>query len=318
MDRRIIFVLAVLAFIAVFLTALAIGCSQDVESIEIINIFSGADCTSPELVSVQPESGNVVRLVFSEPVKLYGDSMGTCQARAEGKNVYVMLGSSLSPGMKASLEGRVKDLSGNSTGFSVEVWGYNPAVPRILINEFTTKGTAKSPDRTELIVLGEGNVNGLALYAGTPGDYDARFVFGDIAVHEGDFITVWWTEALPEGAKTGSLDFCAGCEDGLSSNNGTLVLCSSPALGARVLDAVVYSNFTASHDGFGTKTAQERARWVLEAGSWNGEAADSSTSTSTRSVSRNRFSYDSDSCADWFVTVTGGATFGGPNDSDAY
>ena len=318
MDRRIAFVLAALGILAVLLPVLMIGCSQDTDAVEVFNIFSGADCTSPVLVSTESGSGNVVRLVFSEPVRIYGASLGQYPARAEGKNVYVTLPRTLGPGMQADLEGRVKDYAGNSSGFSVRVWGYNPEVPDILINEFTTKGTARSPDRTELLVLGDGNLNGAVLYAGTPVDYDAKFVFGDIAVKKGDFITVWWTEDFPQGSSPGAADFCAFCSDGLSSNNGALVLCRSPALGSTVLDAVLYSNYTASHEGFGTKTALERARWVIESALWKGDAIDSSASTSTRSMSRSLQATDSDSCADWFVTVTGGSTFGSANVSEAY
>ena len=225
MDRRIAFVLAALGILAVLLPVLMIGCSQDTDAVEVFNIFSGADCTSPVLVSTESGSGNVVRLVFSEPVRIYGASLGQYPARAEGKNVYVTLPRTLGPGMQADLEGRVKDYAGNSSGFSVRVWGYNPEVPDILINEFTTKGTARSPDRTELLVLGDGNLNGAVLYAGTPVDYDAKFVFGDIPVKKGDFITVWWTEDFPQGSSPGAADFCAFCSDGLSSNNGALVLC---------------------------------------------------------------------------------------------
>ena len=318
MDRRIAAVLAALGILAVLLPVLMIGCSQDTDAVEVFNVFSGADCTSPVLVSTESGSGNVVRLVFSEPVRIYGASLGQYPARAEGKNVYVSLPLTLGPGMQADLEGRVKDYAGNSSGFTVRVWGYNPAVPDILINEFTTKGTARSPDRTELLVLGDGNLNGAVLYAGVPADYDAKFVFGDIDVKKGDFITVWWTEDFPQGSSPGALDFCALCTDGLSSNNGALVLCRSPALGSTVLDAVLYSNFTASHEGYGTKTALERARWVIGAALWKGDAIDSSTSTSTRSMSRSLQATDTDSCADWYVTVTGGATFGSANDSEAY
>ena len=169
-----------------------------------------------------------------------------------------------------------------------------------------------------IAILGGGNLNGVVLYAGTPQDHDACLVFPDLDVHAGDILTVWWTISFPEGAQTGDLDFCAGCADGLSANNGTLVLCRSPALGAQVLDAVVYSNFTSSHDGFGTRTAMERARWVMDNGAWKDEAVDSSASTATRSISRNLAGSDSDTCADWFVTVTGGASFGRPNASEAY
>ncbi len=321
MHRKVLIALVILCLVAVLTISLFLGCSQDVVVGEIVNAFTGRDCQAPVLVSASTSSSSVIRLEFNEPVKVYGSSFEPFSARADGKFIYVTLNSSLPPGQSSSIGGRVKDYSGNTTGFTVQVWGRNPSIPQLLINEFTTKGTEKSPDRTELLALEDGNVNGLALYCGTPDSYDASVVLGDISLKEGDMIVVWWTEQLPEGTleKDGGVsNVCAGDAGNPASNNGTLVLCDTPSLGAQVLDAVVYSNFSASHEGFGTKVAYGRAKWVLDCGAWNGDALDSTTSTATRSMGRVEGKPDSDSCLDWYVCVTGGSTFGAPNTSEAY
>ena len=319
MDRRVLFTLAFIALAAAMLLAVLLGCSHDPEPEEVFNILGAADNVSPALVSVQSVSGSTVRLEFSEPVRVYGNSFEPLTARADGKFVYVGLNASLRPGTRSDVRGRVKDYSGNTTGFTIQVWGYNPDLPEILINEFTTKGTAKSPDRTELLVTGPGNINGMTLYNGVPDNFDSYVVFGDTDVDSGDMIVVWWTEELPAPVSAeGVVNICAGCGEGLPSNNGAIVLCSSPAMGADVLDAVVYSNFSASYDGYGTRSAKERATWVIESGACKGDPLDSTASTATRSMSRLPDGRDSDSGNDWIITVTGGSTFGAVNSSEAY
>ena len=320
MNRKVFIVILVIVSSVIVLLLVLLGCSQEPDGAEIINVFSGLDCIAPTLLSVRSESGAIIRLEFDEPVKVYGKSFDPFSARADGRFVYVTLSKALLPGRSSAVKGRVRDYSGNTTGLEVSVWGFNPRLPRILINEFTTKGTARSPDRTELRVLDEGNVEGLTLYCGIPGDCDAFVMLGDIEVERDDLIVIWWTESLPDDVpeRTGrTFNICARSSTDPSSNNGTFVLCDNPSLGAEVLDAVIYSGFSQSHEGFGTKTALERARWVLASGAWTGDAVDCNASTATRSVSRFPDGKDTDGRDDWYVTVTSGSTFGKQNTSDA-
>ena len=326
MDRKVIIVVLLIVAALSFLLVMLLGCSQDPEVKEVLNVLGSADSSAPVLVSVTSVSSSVIRLEFNEPVLVYGKTFEPLSARADGKFIYVSLDCFLLPGMKSDVSGRVKDYSGNTSGFTIQVWGFNPDLPEVLINEFTTKGTAKSPDRTEILIMTQGNINGMTLYSGVPNDFDVSVVFGDIDVRTGDMIVVWWTEELPEQVPSGPSDaggarvfnICAGSADNLPSNNGTLVICENPALGSDVIDAVVYSNFSQSHEGYGTRSALERARWVIESGAWSGDAVDSTSSTATRSMGRLPGCVDTDSSRDWIVTVTGGSTFGAVNSAEAY
>lgn len=322
MHRRFIIAICVFLVVAIAALVLLIACSNDVEAAMLVNVFTAKDDTCPVLVEVTSQSSNIIRIEFSEPVRVFENSFEPFAARADGKFIYVSLNRSLPPGAMSTVSGRVRDYSGNTTGFSIKVYGYNPLMPRVLINEFTTKGTEKSPDRTELLVLEDGNINGMSLYGGIPDDYDTIITFGDVDVKKDDLLVVWWTTELPtsvtEGFEGGVYHICAGDGEGLASNNGTLVLCGSPSIGAVVLDAVVYSNYTTSNEGYGTRQARERAQWVLDAGLWKGDAIESTSSTATRSMSRILGSGDTNGADDWYITVTGGSTFGLANTSEAY
>ena len=318
--KKVLIIAAVLAVVAISVLILLMGCSQNVDVSEVFNAFSGKDDKAPVLLGACSESSSTVRLDFSEPVKLYGSCVGQYSARSDGKSIYVVLPSELEPGIQTQISGRVRDYAGNTCAFSIQVWGLNPRLPKILINEFTTKGSGKSPDRTELRILEDGNLNGMVLYSGIPDDWDARVVFPDMDVRKEDLVVIWWTEELPQTDEetSGVKNICAFCSDSLSSNNGTLVLCDTPSIGASVIDAVIYSNFSSSYQGFGTKGALQRAQWVLDCGLWSGDAIDSTSSTATRSVSRFQDGRDTDSAGDWFITDTGGSTVGTENTSDPY
>ena len=318
--KKVFFIVCILFAVALAVLTLLLGCSQDVTVSEVFNAFAAVDDTAPVLLGAYSESSSTVRLDFSEPVKLYGHYVGQYSAQSEGKSIYIVLPSTLEPGVTTRISGRVRDYAGNTCGFSIQVWGLNPRLPKILINEFTTKGTEKSPDRTELRILEDGNLNGMVLYGGVPDDWDVKYLFPDMNVRKDDLVVIWWTEELPQDveSKGGVINICASCSENLSSNNGTLVLCETPSIGACIIDAVVYSNFSSSYQGFGTKGALQRAQWVIECGAWSGDALDSTSSTATRSVCRFPDGRDSDSAGDWFITVTGGSTFGTDNTSEPY
>ena len=321
MNRKVFFAIVLIAVSAVVVLFVVLSCSQDPEPVEIFNALAGKDCRAPVLLSVKSETSSIVRLEFDEPVKVFGSSFGSATARADGRFIYVSLPKTLPPGECSTVSGRVKDFAGNTAGFSISVWGFNPRLPEMLINEFTTKGTAKSPSRTELRVLEDGNLNGMVLYAGIPDDYDACVMLGDLEVKKDDLIVIWWTEELPDGVLKrlpGLWNICSAGVQKPASNNGVFVLCENPSAGAAILDAVVYSNFSQSPEGFGTKSALQRARWVISSGAWTGEAVDGTATTATRSVSRRMDIGDSDASSDWFVTVTSGSTFGAANASDAF
>lgn len=325
-QKKKFLVVVAIGFVSIVTTlGLFIACTQPEERLAFINVFLDKDNEPPVLLKVSSVASSIVRIDFNEPVRVYGNSFGTFVARADGKAVYVTLNASLPAGQEAILEGRVQDYYGNSTGFSVGVWGYNPNVPNLIINEFTTKRDARNPDKTELYALTGGSLAGVTLYCGTPDDYDAKYIFPDITVSSGTYIVLWWVkEDFPaENVKGDGLNFAFVTQKNPSDNNGTLVLANSPSPGATILDAVIYSDFGESMDGFGTSKARDRALWVTNGGFWKAYAIDSSYSTATRSMARkitgaNIVTADTNTCNDWYITCSGGATFGSANTSEPY
>jgi hypothetical protein len=278
-----------------------------------VNMLTLKDTSPPVLLSAQAKDEKTACLIFDEDVFALETSFEGMAVYSQGNTLYVDSGQPLDAGSSAEICGSVRDIYGNTTTFKVLVWGINPDPAQLRINEFTTKGSRTQPDRTELKVLRAGNIAGLVLYDGIPGDFRSRFIFPSEEVSAGSFVTVWWCDELPSGvkAKEGKkLNYASG--GGLSENNGVLCLGLSPAQGAAVMDCVIWSSGESSqYEGYGTKEVLDRVNVALENLWWEGPPVYSGWSTSTRSMAL-------DSSGVWYTTVQGGLSFGEENLSEAY
>ena len=307
------------------------------------------DVRPPELISVTAAAPTKVRFTFDEPVivdagRLFvSPEVGTEVPKEHGPAVDIELTLPLDRGKRYLFEGFAADRQGNGLGFIVPVYGYNPEVPNLVINEFITEGADKHPDIVELAVLSDGNLAGVCLYVGTPQNWELRLVLPDVTVKSGDFALI---HCKPQGivaeidettdpAASGGYDASPVAWDfwlpegtGLSATNGALALASSPD--GTILDAVVYSNRTSESDdryrGFGSTDMMERVDEIVTRGAWiiaeelarPEDAIDPSASTPTRSICRSSGSIDTDGKKDWHIVPTSGATFGGTNSDAAY
>ncbi len=247
------------------------------------------------------------------------------------------------PGLEYALEGEASDASGNTAAFLASFYGFNPNVPRLVINELITQGTTDHPDMLEIKVLSNGDMGGVTLYQGTPGSFDDRLVFPSFPVRQGEFIVVHFKPSgdgteineTSDTASSGGVDACATAYDfwvaggrGISGNNGVLSVYQRP--GGNLVDGVLYSNRNSTSDekylGFGSAAMLARAEEVVRDGGWRisgkrvspEEAVNPDGSTSTRSLCRSSGSADTDSAADWHIVPTRKASWGRDNTDEVY
>ena len=264
------------------------------------------------------------------------------EARVEANRLYLACPGQAA-GQRYCLELSVADARGNITQLAVELYGYNPAPPRLLLNEFTTQGSDTHPDLVELFAAGGGDMAGLALYQGTAGSWDDRLVFPPFPIRAGEYILVHFKpQGLPaeldepgDPALSGGLDASPVAYDfwvpggrGLSGNNGVLSLYDRP--GGALRDGVLYSNRTSASDtlyrGFGSAATLARAEELAREGGWRAaeeairpeDAVNPDSGTATRSLCRSSASTDSDAACDWHVVPTRGSTFGMVNSDERY
>ena len=306
------------------------------------------DLTPPLLRGIEVPDRRSIAISFSEPAVLEDGSLIIEPPLAldgvayDGAHMLLSVAEQTA-GAEYKLDAVVTDERGNGLGMTARFHGHNGDVPALLITELTTRGTRTRPDRIELVALSAGDLGGVTLYDGTPGNHRHRLVFPSIPVEPGDFLVVHCVstgdpaEVDETASKAGSghpqasedaYDLWLPEGQGLSGNNGVVSLYSRPD--GELMDGVIYSDRTSDSDeryrGFGTRRMLERVDELVAAGGWQvaGEmarpedAVDSNDTTSTRSIARGSGHADTDSRADWHITPTRGATFGGLNTDEVF
>ncbi len=311
------------------LFTLATGsCEAQGQPEEFINVLAGKDQQGP--IFMGGRAIDEYRATYYFDKLIYGDekdfkvvdsSNAIVGLHPYEEGVTVTFKNKLPPGERTDIEGRVRDASGNTLSFRSGVWGYNPNIPTLLINEFTTKGSGNNPDRVELLALTGGNLAGVALFDGVNTDYDSELIFPSYTVKAGDYIVVQYTQEL---SGKHPIEFYGG-EVGLGSNNGVVTLYDAP--NGEMIDAVVYSNRTSESDenygGFGTSKVFKRVEALGKSDQWLPSpvtpegAVDSTYTTATRSFCR-KDALDTNTKREWYICNTGKASFGRANSEEVY
>jgi hypothetical protein len=271
-------------------------------------------------------------------------SLGIISFENMEKSIIVLLSEEQTPGQEYFIKARIKDNNGNTLLIGAKFYGFNPEIPEILINEFTTNGSAAHPDMVELYIKTNGNMAGVVFYAGCDTLSDFEFVFPNTVVTKGEYIIL---HTKPQGIDdekdetgenkniSGGLDASPYARDfwvkggtGLSGNNGALSIYTSP--GGNLMDAVIYSNRNSLSDekygGFGSSAMLQKINNIFEQGGWifstdkliPEDCVNPEQSSATRSISRSSLSTDTDTSADWHITPTSGYSFGKINNDAVY
>lgn len=331
------------------LLALAVAAAHSCGAIPDYRTLTQVDLHPPVFEGIRTLDERTLLLSFDEEVRALPGAtrlrpaLGVSGVEARDSQLLVHLSASQELGAAYTLETAVEDVGRNSTSLLAPFYGYNPSVPAMVINEFTTQGSSTHPDVVELAVLSSGNTAGVCLYEGMPSNWDDRKVLPPIAVGRGDYLVVHFkpqglSDELDEAeaadrsggidASPSAYDLWVQGGDGLSGNNGVLALYACPD--GQILDAVLYSNRTSASDsdyaGFGTRDVYDQVLALEKTGAWRSsgdhlapeDAIDPDPSTATRSISRSSASDDSDAASDWHITPTSGATFGAANGDEVY
>ncbi len=310
-------------------------------------VYSG-DLQSPVFLGARALSPTSIEIAFHEPIRVNAEEYSCTpeatitSVSADDTVVTVDLAEPMVAGTEYLLVGGARDASDNSMKFITKLFGFNPDVPRLRINEFTTRGSGNHPDAVELRVESDGNLAGVSVYDGTPNSWTERKILPSVQVTAGAYVVVHFrpqgtTEEVDETAnpqESGGLDANESAWDywvlggnGLPGNNGAITVCASP--GGDILDAVLYSNRTSSSDerysGFGSRRVLEQAEFLVERGAWTAEdaqvrpedAVNPDDSTGTRSICR-RAGEDTNARGDWYIVPTRGASFGAANTDEEY
>ncbi len=305
------------------------------------------DITPPSLSSIKVIGVNSLTIESNEKILLKHESYISREDIVikdilyEENLITINFDNSLIPGKQYRSEFRIEDKNGNSLSFITNFYGYNPIKPKIIINEFITKGSKTNPNKIELYVKKGGNLAGLTLFNGTKNNYDSIYIFPSIDVVTGEYIVIRTiSDNYPEPFIE-ILDlninhdkkFIEGIRDlridnfKLSGTNGVISLYSDPY--GDIIDAVIYSknhnDDTKRYRNFGLSKTLSRVDEISSENAWIGDYETlfpddviySGSSTSTRSLNRLKFR-DNDTNDDWITVQTREASFGFNNSENEY
>ncbi len=306
------------------------------------------DLRPPAVMGVRTVGPREIEIAFDEEASVMLDDLVLAPALAvngvsEAGGTSILSVDVQEPGRKYTLRATAEDARGNGVSFIAELYGFNPRIPLVLLNEFTPRGSSAHPDLVECAVLSDGNMGGVVLYHGIPEKYESRLIFPAFEVKAGDFMLIHFKPSGDPAEKDETLDKTASGgidasdtafdfwirdgSSGLGGNNGALCLHERP--GGGFLDGVLYSNGVFSPDrpyrGFGTARALLWAEGLAAGGwktagdeVWPDDGVNPEDSTATRSICRSSDSRDTDSREDWHIVPTRKSTFGAPNSDEVY
>jgi len=213
----------------------------------------------------------------------------------------------------------------------------SPVNPKILINELRTEYNGKS-GRVEFIefkMMSQGNLGGLRVFIASNTKNPLVYQFKSVDVNEGEYIVLHlrtldetcvdeYGDDLNESggvdASPSARDFWAqGISKLLRKTDAVYIMDRNDV----ILDAVVITEDTiANSDAFFNQACDflfNKGAWKSAGGAVSGHA-DAVKSSSiggalTRSISRDESTDDTNTAADWYVTVTGGVSAGKENDT---
>ncbi len=313
--------------------------------------FADTDLFPPVITNILPIDENTIKLDFNESVvpeeiPVLAPELGNLTCTPEGNSLILNCTVPQQAGTRYVINAEVSDETGNSMSFLMPFYGFNPNLPELLLNEFTTQGSTTHPDIVEILITGGGNTAGLWIVEGTTGYPEESICLPPCDVYSGDYILIHFKpQGIPEetdedgddlSASEGydsspdARDFWVPGGDGLSGNNGVIAVYEAP--GGRLIDAVMYSNRTSSSDenylGFGSVRMLDKTVQLKEEGGWTGTGDDGALrpedginpddSTATRSICRSSVPADSNTSADWHIVPTSSSTFGTENTDAVY
>jgi hypothetical protein len=286
----------------------------------------GTSAMTPVFYGCKTPAEGEVEFFFSSAVKVvsaYFDPPMETELKGEGETVAFGFQPSLPGGSKISADILVEDEDKNTLNVLVSFRTRNNRMPQLVINEIRAAYSKPKVEFIELKTQSPGNLGALRLFA-TYDKEDAIFEFPPVEVKAGEYIVVH-TRSIEAGLvdETGTRLNESGGTDASSGRDfwipGALKIHSANAIYVmdqddRIIDGVLLSNSNYKWKDPVTAAAALLAR--QEAWSGPDDSFNSDGNTATRTICRT--GADTNSAADWYITVTSGATPGRANNPGRY
>ena len=320
--------ISVVAVIAVLFT---VGCSTETSLQRLL----GTSASSIVFNGCKTPAEGEVNFYFSREVNvssLYFDPPMETEILSQGEIVTIRFDSALPGGSLVSTDILVEDENRNTLNVLVSFRTRNDRMPELEINEIRTaysnsNGNARV-EFVEIKALTAGNLGAMRLFAAYEKE-EPIFEFPPVEVKKNEYIVVH-TRSIEPGIvnETGTNLGESKGNDALPTARdfwmpGTLKLHDTNVIylmdqDDNILDGVLLLSSNYKWKDSMTIPAREMAEQGMWSGSGPEDAVNTSGNTATRTINRDEKKKNSHSAADWYVTVTSGATPGRENNTGRY
>jgi len=295
----------------------------------------------PEFLSCKAVSETEIVFKFSQPVKItalkFDPELVINEETAEGNDVRIKLAENPKPGMQVKAEFQAEDGHDNIVSGHVTFRTRNDSVPLLQINELRTENENDKlrAEFIELKMISSGNLGALRVYVAGNKD-PLLYEFSPVEVKEKDYVVLHLrtyndsskdeyggnlNESVGSDSCSTAFDFWIPGSNKLLHKTDVVYVMDQDD---RVLDAVILSDNSSSVWSTGIATAVE---FLFSKGIWKSssgavcspaDAVSSFGTTATRTICRDEAAGNTHTAANWYVTVTSGATPGQKNNINRY
>jgi hypothetical protein len=320
------------------LAAIVVSCSTG----EAVEQILGGSAAAPVFISCRAVSPTEIDFHFSTAVRVLSLNFSPdleAGTSSEGNMVRVSLASAAGEGARLTADLLVEDARGNTLNVLVPLRARNDRMPPFLINELRTEHSKPKTEFIELKTTGPGSLGALRLFIAGNAKQPLVYEFPPAEVKKGEYIVIHLRNieegtADETGADTGisgGADAQGDARDFWIPGSGKLLHKTDAVYfldqDDRVIDGVMLSEnpdprWKKDHFAQAAEFLHGQGAWAqIPPGDTGGAVpgpADAVHTAAvktamTRSVSRDETAADTNTAADWYVTATGGATPGKPN-----
>ncbi|MDR0585274.1 MAG: hypothetical protein LBG57_13150 [Treponema sp.] len=338
MMRMKCFSFPLMGICALFFTLCA--CSTGEAAAAAAGQILGASSEAPVFLACRAASETEIDFQFSLPVKVvslrFSPSL-VVDSVENGSTVKVNIGQNTVPGERFTADLLAEDEKGNTINVLAPLRTRNNRVPALRINEVRTEYSKPKVEFIELKILEAGNLGALRVYAVGNSKNPLIYEFASAEVSAGEYVVLHlrtldeanrdeYGKNLGESggaeADTGARDFWAPGATKLLHKTDAIYIADQDD---RVIDAVMLAE---NPDPWWNKEYfAEAADLLFGQGAWKSAdgkiagpagAVNAGATTTTRSICRDETKEDTNTAADWYITVSSGATPGKPNNPKRY
>jgi hypothetical protein len=303
--------------------------------------------SAPVFLGSNTVSATEICFQFSLPVTLLSARFSPdmeVESVVEGMDVVITVGEGAEAGGQVAADILVEDEYKNTLHVLTSFRTRNDRIPSFVITEIRTETSKPKGEFVELKMSSDGNLGALRMFAATNGIDAPTFEFEPVEVKKGEYVVIHLrtyeggsvnedgtdvAAASATDAQATARDFwLPDAAERLRKTDAIFFLDQDNI----VLDAVLFS----ADGSWGSKTYSgdmvKAARLLGERGAWTAtsgevpvggvpapeDAFSSANTTATRTICRREAAADTNTAADWYITVSSGATPGKANNTGVY